>query len=56
MTEIRMRPRNEVVKDRPDPETDRVVTLPSAAPKRRGYGGRLFGASALLLLACSLAL
>ena len=56
MTEIRMRPKNEGVQDRPDPETDRVVTLPSAAPKRRGYGGTLFGASALLLLACSLAL
>jgi RND family efflux transporter MFP subunit len=56
MTEIRVRPKNEVLKDRPDPETDRIVTLPSAAPKRRGYGGRLFGASALLLLACSLTL
>src|ERR1700730_5285063 len=56
MSEIRMRPKNEVVQDQRDPETDRVVTLPNAAPKRRGYGGRLFGASALLLLAASLVL
>src|SRR6201989_1116114 len=51
MTEIRLRPKNEGVQDRSDAEIDRVVTLPNAAPpKRRGYGGRLFGASALLLL------
>src|SRR6266567_1876293 len=56
MSEIRVRPKNEVVQDQRDPETDRVVTLPNAAPQRRGYGGRLFGASALLLLAGSLAL
>jgi RND family efflux transporter MFP subunit len=56
MTEIRLRPKNEAVQDQPDPETDRVVTLPNAVPKRRGYGGRLFGASALLLLAGGLAL
>src|SRR6201989_424301 len=57
MTEIRLRPKNEGVQDRSDAEIDRVVTLPNAAPpKRRGYGGRLFGASALLLLACGLAL
>ena len=57
MTEIRLRPKNEGVQDRSDAEIDRVVTLPNAVPpKRRGYGGRLFGASALLLLACGLAL
>jgi RND family efflux transporter MFP subunit len=56
MSEIRVRPKNEVVQDQRDPETDRVVTLPNAAPKRRGYGGRLFGAGALLLLVSSLAL
>ncbi len=51
MTEIRVRPKSEDVKDRPDPETDRVVTLPNAAPKRRRrYGGALLGGSALLLL------
>src|ERR1700737_2259197 len=56
MTEIRVRPRNEVLKDRPGPETDRVVTLPNAVPKRRGYGGALFAASVLLLLAGGVAL
>ena len=56
MTEIRVRPRNEVVQDRPDPETDRVVALPNVAPKRRRYGGALFGASALLLLVGGLAM
>jgi RND family efflux transporter MFP subunit len=56
MNEIRQRPRNEVLKDRPNPETDRVVTLPNAVPKRRGYGGALFGASVLLLLAGGVAL
>src|SRR5260370_1017576 len=57
MTEIRVRPKNEKVQDRPDPETDRVITLPGVAPKRRNrYGGALFGASALLLLAGGLAL
>jgi RND family efflux transporter MFP subunit len=30
--------------------TGRVVTLPDVAPKRRRYGGALFGGSALLLL------
>src|ERR1700724_927608 len=50
MTEIRVRPINESVQDRPDPEADRVVTLPNAAPKRRRYGGALLGGSALLLL------
>jgi hypothetical protein len=51
MTEIRVRPKNEDVQDRSDPEIDRVVTLPNVAPKRpRGYGGALFGGSALLLL------
>jgi RND family efflux transporter MFP subunit len=56
MSEIRVRPKNEVAQDRPDPETDRIITLPAAAPKRRNYGGMLFGASALLLLAGSLML
>jgi RND family efflux transporter MFP subunit len=56
MSEIRVRPKNEVVQDRPDPATDRVVTLPIVAPKRRGWGGIVFGASALLLLAGGLAL
>src|SRR5437588_2255827 len=57
MTEIRVQPKNEEVQDRPDPETDRVVALPSAVPKRRSRrGGLLFGVSALLLLAGSLAL
>src|ERR1700730_1834212 len=56
MSEIRARPRNEVVQERPDPATDRIVTLPGVAPKRRGYGGMVFGASALLLLFGGLAL
>src|ERR1700759_3819966 len=55
MTEIRLRPNNDV-QERADPETNRIVTLPRAAPKRRRYGGPLFGASALLLLAGGLAL
>ena len=51
MTEIRVRPKSEDVRDRPDPETDRVVTLPNAVPKRRRrYGGALLGGTALLLL------
>jgi RND family efflux transporter MFP subunit len=56
MSEILERPRNADVQDRLDPEADRIVALPSVAPRRRGYGGALFGASALLLLAGSLAL
>src|ERR1035438_10803201 len=57
MTEIRVRPKNEVLKDRPDPETDRVVTLPNLPRKRRRrYGGALFGGSALLLLVGGLAI
>ena len=55
MSEIRVRPNTEDVEDRPDPETNRIVTLPNVVPKRRGYGGPLFGASALLLLAGGLA-
>ncbi len=56
MTEIRVRPKSEDVKDRPDSETDRVVTLPNAAPKRRRrYGGALLGGCALLLLLGGLA-
>jgi RND family efflux transporter MFP subunit len=51
MTEIRERPEDEDAKDRPVPETDRVVALPNALRKRRhGYGGALLGAGALLFL------
>ena len=57
MTESRVQPKNEEVQDRHDPKADRVVTLPSAVPKRRSRrGGVLFGASTLLLLAGGLAL
>lgn len=52
MTEIRERPIRESLRDRLDPETDRVIALPGALRKRRRrYGGALFGAGALLLLA-----
>jgi len=52
MTEASVRPERESVQDRTDPETDRVVALPNAAPpkRRRRYGGALLGGSALLLL------
>ena len=51
MTEIRVRPKNEGGRDRLDPDTDRVVALPSAPPRRRRrYGGALLGTGALLLL------
>ena len=51
MTEISLRPKDEGDRDRIDPDTDRVVALPSAPPKRRRrYGGALLGAGALLLL------
>jgi RND family efflux transporter MFP subunit len=52
MTETSVRPKKESVQDRLDPDTDRVVALPNAAPpkRQRGYGGALFGATALLLL------
>ena len=51
MTEIRVRPKLDGVQDRRDPETDRVVELPSnVASKPRRYGGVLLGASVLLLL------
>src|ERR1700682_4658700 len=51
MTEIRVRPKDEGVRDRLDPDTDRVVVLPNAAPKRRRrYGGALFGGAVVLLL------
>jgi RND family efflux transporter MFP subunit len=57
MTEIRVRPKNEGVQDRRDAETDRVVMLPNALPKRRrSYGGALLGGSALLLLLGGLAI
>src|ERR1700744_402789 len=53
MTEIHLLPKNEGVQDRADPEADRVVALPphKGRQRRRGYGGALFGAVALLLLA-----
>jgi len=47
MTDISARPKSKKVEDRLAPEADRVAPLPS---KRRGYGGWLFGGSALLLL------
>src|ERR1700748_146310 len=48
---------NERFQHEPGPENDRVVTLPNPPRKRqRRYGGALFGASALLLLAGALAL
>ncbi|MEA2867090.1 MAG: hypothetical protein QOE39_1805 [Bradyrhizobium sp.] len=52
MTEIHVLPKKEGGQDRTDPETDRVVALPKAAPprRRRRYGGALLGAAALLLL------
>jgi RND family efflux transporter MFP subunit len=52
MTETSVRPKREGVQDRVDPDTDRVVALPNAAPpkRRRRYGGALFGATALFLL------
>jgi len=57
MTEIRVRPKNEGVRDRLDPETDRVVALPKVPPKRRRrYGGALLGAGALLVLLGALGL
>jgi RND family efflux transporter MFP subunit len=50
MTETSVK--REVVQDRLEPNTDRVVALPNAAPpkRRRRYGGVLFGATALFLL------
>src|SRR5258708_10969314 len=50
MTEIRVRPKSEDVRDRTDSETDRVVAWPNAPGKRRRYGGALLGGCALLLL------
>ncbi len=51
-------PKKESVQDRLDPDTDRVVGLPNAAPpeRRRRYGGALFGSIALLLLLGGLAI
>jgi RND family efflux transporter MFP subunit len=55
MTELRLRPKNEDVRGRPDPETDRITVLPNVPRKRRNrYGGTLFGASALVLLLAGL--
>jgi RND family efflux transporter MFP subunit len=57
MTEIRVRPKDEGGRDRLDPDTDRVVTLPNVAPKRRRrYGGALLGAGVLLVLLGALGL
>jgi RND family efflux transporter MFP subunit len=58
MTETSVRPKREIVQDRLDPDTDRVITLPNAAPprQRRRYGGALFGATALFLLLGGLAM
>src|ERR1700747_1427361 len=50
MTEIRVRPKLDGVQDRRDPETDRVVELPSNVASKPRYGGALLGASVLLLL------
>jgi RND family efflux transporter MFP subunit len=52
MTETSVRPKREIVQDRLDPDTDRIIALPNAAPprQRRRYGGALFGAAALFLL------
>src|SRR5262249_40785781 len=51
MSEIRERPTNEDVRDRRNPEIDRVIPLPGAVRKRqRRYGAALLGGSALLLL------
>lgn len=48
MTEIDRLPRQKDTEDRPDPGSDRVVALPRT--RRRGYGGVMLGAGALLLL------
>ena len=50
MTEFRVRPKLDGVQDRRDPETDRVVELPSNVGSKPRYGGALLGASVLLLL------
>src|SRR5260221_6297349 len=50
MTEIRVRPISDDVRDRPSSEIDRVVALQYAPGKRRRYGGALLGGCALLLL------
>jgi RND family efflux transporter MFP subunit len=58
MTETTVRPRREIVQDRLEADTDRVVALPNVAPakRRRRYGGTLFGATALFLLMGGLAI
>jgi RND family efflux transporter MFP subunit len=57
MTEIRVWSKDQGDRDRLDPETDRVVTLPNVAPKRRRrYGGALLGAGVLLVLLGALGL
>jgi RND family efflux transporter MFP subunit len=51
MTEILVRPKNEDIQNRRNPDSDRVVTLPEPGRKqRRRYGGALIGASVLVLL------
>jgi RND family efflux transporter MFP subunit len=57
MSEMHVIPKKESVEDRLDPDTDRVIALPNPAGKRRrGYGGTLLGAGALLLLLGGLAI
>jgi len=58
MTESSVRPKSEIVHDRHDPDSDRVITLPKAAPpkRRRRYGSALLGGGALLLLLGGLAI
>jgi RND family efflux transporter MFP subunit len=58
MTESRVRPKSENVHDRHEPDSDRVIALPKAAPpkRRRRYGGALLGGGALLLLVAGLAI
>src|ERR1700761_1814710 len=58
MTESSVRSKGEIVHDRHDPDSDRVIALPNAAPpkRRRRYGGALLGGGALLLLLGGLAI
>ncbi len=53
MTEMHMLPKNEVARDKHDPEADRAIADPTR--KRRGTQGVMLGASILLLLAAGLA-
>src|SRR5262245_3386466 len=52
MSGVRVRPNSEDVRDRLEPDSDRVVELPGkGARQKRRYGGALLGGSMLLLLA-----